>query len=159
MRCVWWLGGGGGSKSDRKSKSSYSIVIVLWKKMAEEWNQVPSVVLHEIYSFLTLEEKIRASSTCRQWRHVFYQSVTWNDIHFKIYSRDQNSCNRSQFLASCFGNKLRNAVISFESIDLSCVETMTEVLEIVNKNSNLRSIVLKPSHCTMEISEHNFLEK
>jgi hypothetical protein len=127
--------------------------------MAEEWNQVPSVVLYEIYSFLSLEDKIRASSTCRQWRHVFYQSVTWNDIHFKIYSRNQNSCNRTQFLASCFGNKLRNAVISFESIDLASVEIMTEVLERINKNCHLRSIVLKPSHCTMEISEQHFLEK
>lgn len=127
--------------------------------MAGLWDRVPSVVLHEIYSLLDTEDKLRASSTCRHWRQVFYQSFSPTGITFRVRTSDQNSCERSQFLASCWGNRLRNAVVEFDSTDALAAEKVADVLQHLGASCHLRQLSLRPSHCIMEVPQGTFLDR
>jgi F-box domain len=127
--------------------------------MAGHWDRVPSVVLHEIYKLLDTEDKLRASSTCRHWRQVFYQSFAPTGITFRVRTSDQNSCDRSQFLASCWGNRLRNAVVEFDSTDAATAEKVADVLQYLGGSCHLRQLSLRPSHCIMEVPQGTFLDR
>ncbi|XP_059474336.1 F-box only protein 33 [Neocloeon triangulifer] len=124
------------------------------KQMAGQWERVPSVVLHEIYLLLPTEDQLRASSTCRHWRHVFYQSFAPSKVTFRVRAGDLNSCERSLFLASCWGNKLRHAVVEFESTDAGAADTLADLLLLLADNCHLRSLLLRPSHCLLQMPPH-----
>lgn len=114
------------------------------------WNNLPSVILYEIFSYLSFKDKIRASSTCHNWRFALYHPSFWKNVHFKLKSNDQNSIAKSQYLASCSARKLRNATVTFNSMDPLCVEETAKVIENLSDNSNLRSFFLIPSHCSID---------
>lgn len=37
-----------------------------------KWEYLPSVILHDIFSYLTINDRINASSTCSMWRNNIY---------------------------------------------------------------------------------------
>lgn len=37
-----------------------------------KWEYLPSVILHDIFSYLELKDRINASSTCTMWRNNLY---------------------------------------------------------------------------------------
>ncbi|XP_065334207.1 F-box only protein 33 [Cloeon dipterum] len=120
------------------------------KQMAGQWERVPSVVLHEIYLLLPTADQLRASATCRHWRQVFYQSFSPSKVTLRVRAGDQNSCERSIFLASCWGNKLRHAVTEFDSAKDGVAEIVADLLLLLaEKGCQLRSIALRPSYCRL----------
>ncbi|PSN53043.1 hypothetical protein C0J52_03960 [Blattella germanica] len=114
------------------------------------WNNLPSVILLEIYSYLPQEDKIRASSTCKHWRYALYHPSFWQSIHFKAKTKDQNSTSRTRYLTDCFAKKLRNATVSFDSMDPLCVQEAARVLQKLCENDHLQRLILIPSHCRFE---------
>uniref|UniRef100_A0A1B6C1Q6 F-box domain-containing protein n=1 Tax=Clastoptera arizonana TaxID=38151 RepID=A0A1B6C1Q6_9HEMI len=114
------------------------------------WNNLPSVILYEIFSYLTSKEKILASSTCHNWRFALNHSSFWKNVHFKMKSSDEDSECRIQYLSSCSSKKLHNATITFDSINILCIEQVAKVLENIVDNCNLKSLYLKPSNCTID---------
>ncbi|XP_071448888.1 F-box only protein 33-like [Hetaerina americana] len=114
------------------------------------WENLPSVILLEIFSYLSHEDKIRASSVCRQWRCTLFHSTFLRSIHFKARTEDLNSLARTRYLSSCFAKKLRNAIVSLDSLNPLCVREVARVLQKLSENSFVRRLILKPSHCRFE---------
>lgn len=114
------------------------------------WSDLPSVILVEVFSYLSQEDKIRASSTCKNWRFALYHPSFWQSIHFKAKTKDQNSLSRTRYLTDCFAKKLRNATVTFDSMDPLCVQEAARVLQKVCDNDHLRRLLLIPSHCRFE---------
>lgn len=131
-------------------------------KMAADvvcWNNLPSVILYEIFSYLTHKDKIVASSTCHNWRFALNHPSFWKNVHFKMKSSDENSVSRIQYLSSCSSRKLRNATVTFDSINVICVEQVAKVIENLLDNFNLKILYLKPSNCTIDCPGENELAK
>jgi F-box protein 33 len=114
------------------------------------WSDLPSVILVEVFSYLSQEDKIRASSTCENWRFALYHPSFWQSIHFKAKTEDQNSLSRTRYLTDCFAKKLRNATVTFDSMDPLCVQEAARVLQKLCDNDHLRRLLLIPSHCQFE---------
>lgn len=42
-----------------------------------DWNNLPSVILCNIYSYLSTNDRLHASSTCGSWRNIIYHLSLW----------------------------------------------------------------------------------
>lgn len=116
------------------------------------WNNLPSVILLEVFKYLPRNDTISASSTCKQWRQHLYHATLWRNLTFKINSHDEDTVARSRYLASCFSKKLRSATVKFDSLDPVCVEEAARVVKKLSKNTELRKFHLMPSNCHSEYS-------
>lgn len=114
------------------------------------WNNLPSVILLEVFSYLDHDDRVRASTTCRHWRGTLFHRNFWQAVHFKLRANDDDSLRRTKFLTSCFASKLRNATLTFDSMDPSCVQEASRVLQELCKNDGIRRLQLRPSHCKLE---------
>lgn len=68
------------------------------------WKVLPDVLLLDIYSYLSFQDKISASSTCKNWRQLLYHPVNWGHISFDF---TKDNCERETFLTSKTGHFLR----------------------------------------------------
>lgn len=57
---------------------------------------------------------------------------------------------RTHYLTDCFAKKLRNATVSFDSMDPLCVQEAAMVLQKLCENDHLQRLILIPSHCRFE---------
>lgn len=48
------------------------------------WMNLPELVLTDIYKLLDLKDRLAASSTCKQWRNVLFQSWYLFFSHFLL---------------------------------------------------------------------------
>lgn len=114
------------------------------------WNNLPSVILNEIFSYLVHEDKVRASSTCKNWRFALSHPRCWRNVNFLIKpNKEFDNIERTRYLINCAARKLHNANIMFDSMDAMCVEETANVLENLAENGNLRRLFLKPSNCSL----------
>ncbi|XP_067002724.2 F-box only protein 33 [Anabrus simplex] len=114
------------------------------------WSNLPSVILVEIFSYLSHSDKISAASTCKYWRCALFHPSFWQTIHFKAKTKDRNSILRTRYLSSFFSKKLRNTTVSFDSMDPLCVQEAARVIQKLCDNDHLRRLFLFPSHCRLE---------
>ncbi|XP_049816673.1 F-box only protein 33 isoform X2 [Schistocerca nitens] len=115
------------------------------------WNHLPSVILLEVFTYLSQKERIRASSTCKQWRGTLFHSSFWPTVHFRLKTKDEDSVLRTRYQLKHFATKLRNATISFDAMDLICVQEAARIIQTLRKNESLRRLSLQPSHCRIEV--------
>ncbi|XP_034245600.1 F-box only protein 33 [Thrips palmi] len=116
------------------------------------WNNLPSVILLEVFKYLPRNDTISASSTCKQWRQHLYHATLWRNLTFNINSHHEDTVARNRYLASCFAKKLRSATVKFDSLDPVCVEEAARVVKKLSKNTELRKFHLMPSNCHSEYS-------
>jgi len=116
------------------------------------WNNLPSVILNEIFSYLSHNDKVRASSTCKNWRFALSHPRCWRNVDFVVKPQDNlaKSIARTRYLLECAARKLHNAVITFDSMDPSCVDEISNVIESLSENVNLKRLILKPSNCSLD---------
>lgn len=119
--------------------------------MAEvSWSNLPSVILNEVFCYLSHNDKINASSTCKNWRYALSHPICWRNVHFVIKIQDDtNNIARTRFLVDCAARKLHKATVTFDSMDANCVEETTNVLGHLSENVNLRRLFLKPTNCSL----------
>uniref|UniRef100_A0A1B6LRU6 F-box domain-containing protein n=1 Tax=Graphocephala atropunctata TaxID=36148 RepID=A0A1B6LRU6_9HEMI len=114
------------------------------------WNNLPSVILNEVFSYLSHNDKVRASSTCKNWRFALSHPRCWRNVHFVIKPSDKsNDIARTRYLVDCAARKLHNASVTFDSMDLVCVQETSNVVESLSENANLRRLFFKPSNCSL----------
>ncbi|KAL0279153.1 UNVERIFIED_CONTAM: hypothetical protein PYX00_000767 [Menopon gallinae] len=78
------------------------------------WNNLPSVVLLEIFKRITHQERIHASATCKEWRKALFFPNFWREISINIYSKtDKYAIERCQFFTRSFMSSLRSIKIIF----------------------------------------------
>lgn len=51
-------------------------------KYKGDWNNLPDLLLENIFSFLNTKEKYNASSTCQSWYSSFHLPYSWHTFVF-----------------------------------------------------------------------------
>lgn len=111
------------------------------------WSYLPSVVLHDIYSILNQKDRINASSVCRNWRQNLYHPSFWQEAVFKI---DTNHVAKNFYKNSVIAHIVQNVTIQFDSLSPQCVSGFVTLLQTLSSNSNLKSLLIEPTHCRIE---------
>ncbi|XP_048508438.1 F-box only protein 33 isoform X1 [Athalia rosae] len=122
-------------------------------EMAQEdnspcWNNLPSVILLEIFSYLPHDEKIAASQVCRNWRYALFHPCFWKKMTFKFQIKEEGKT-KARFLANCFGRSVREATIKWDTAG-HCVNETSKLLTKLSFNIHLRKLFLEPSSCLFE---------
>ncbi|XP_022189902.2 F-box only protein 33 [Nilaparvata lugens] len=117
------------------------------------WNNLPSVLLYEIFSYLTESDRIRASSTCKHWRNALYHPSFWKNVSVNLNSNNLDNASKVQYLTSCLGSKLQNITVNFDILDPFCTREMKNVLRGLIGNYNLKSVSLIPTHSCFDYSK------
>ncbi|KRT82863.1 F-box domain-containing protein, partial [Oryctes borbonicus] len=118
------------------------------KQLTARWDTLPTIILHDIFSYLSIKDRINASSTCHMWRQSLYHPKFWRNVTFQIYS---DNIERAQYLRNTAAHVVSNAVIRFDSLSMPCLNEFMILLEELATNDNLNSLILEPSHCRLEI--------
>ncbi|XP_063221046.1 F-box only protein 33 [Bacillus rossius redtenbacheri] len=122
------------------------------------WNNLPTVVLVDIFSYLSHKDRIKASATCKQWRSALYHPSFWKNrpIHFKVNSKDLSSIPRTRFLSNFFAKSLHHVTVSFDWSSGLSVKEASKVLTKLGLNNILRTLVLKPWYNRTDNPERKF---
>ena len=78
---------------------------------AADWNSFPHHVLVKILSYLSRDDRIRASQTCRAWNDAFSSPELWRSFDFWFYMPNQS---KSIECVNKFGKYLRNVYIELD---------------------------------------------
>ncbi|CAH0391614.1 unnamed protein product [Bemisia tabaci] len=113
------------------------------------WNNLPSVILYEVFSYLPRKDILNASSSCKLWRIGLHHPKLGKKINFKISSNNSQSFLRTQFLTDLYGHRVKAVTITFDSIDTPSVEMMETVLRALSSNANLQEINFESSYCSL----------
>ncbi|XP_033751138.1 F-box only protein 33-like [Pecten maximus] len=116
------------------------------------WAVLPSVTLVEIFSYLSHDDKLRASSVCKRWRSCLFHPNLWQKIYFQLHSSKRM---KTKFLADRCGHFVREITIKFCSHNITDVRECGRILEIMKINKNLQQFCLQPSSCHMEWPDNN----
>lgn len=49
-------------------------------KVYSKWNELPDLILEEIFSYLNIREKYYASLVCKSWYNAFYLPFAWSEF-------------------------------------------------------------------------------
>lgn len=49
-------------------------------KIYSKWNELPDLLLEEIFSYLTIREKYYASLVCKSWYRAFNLPQAWSEF-------------------------------------------------------------------------------
>ena len=76
-----------------------------------DWDNFPHHVLVKILSYLSRDDRIRASQTCRAWNDAFSSPELWRSFNFWFYMPNQS---KSIECVNKFGKYLRNVYIELD---------------------------------------------
>ncbi len=111
------------------------------------WTTLPSLIIVEILSYLTLTDRLNASATCKRWRSCLFHPLLWRSLSFKV---KYGSRRRSKHLADLCGRFVREAKLEFSSQDPTDVKECLRILEMFADNVNLEKLAIRPSSCQIE---------
>ena len=112
-----------------------------------QWSSLPSIIIVEILSYLSLSDRLNASATCKRWRSCLFHPSLWRSVSFKV---KYGSRRKSRYLTDMCGRFLREAKVDFSSEEPADVRECLRILEIFGENINLEKLALRPSSCQVE---------
>ena len=126
--------------------------VSLLQMAGTDWALLPSVLIVEIFSYISRSDKLKASSTCKRWRSCLFHPLLWKRITLET---SQSKRNKSRFLSSAFGRFIKECVVKFNSHDLDEVKECMKHLKVLAENKNLQVLCVEPSGCHTEWPENN----
>lgn len=118
------------------------------------WSNLPSIIIVEIFSYLSLKDRLRASSVCKTWRNNLFHPKLWHKVVFQLNSCDNKAVNRNndgaRFLAKQCGSFVKEVVIEVNSTNPKDVQLCKDILKILTLNNNLRALSIKPRSSRLE---------
>ncbi|XP_013777766.1 F-box only protein 33-like [Limulus polyphemus] len=127
------------------------------------WNDLPTVVITEILSYLSFGDRLRCSLVCKSWRQCLFSSQFWKNVVFVINNGNtpstlqvlwSNNRARSRFfhkVLKCCKNSVRNVQVRFNSLNGEDVLQALEITEtLVTLRSKLQGFSLEPSSSHIE---------
>ncbi|KAL1431226.1 hypothetical protein MTO96_014604 [Rhipicephalus appendiculatus] len=109
---------------------------------------LPSVVLVEIYEYLSFRDKLKASSTCRAWRDCLFHPRFWTTLTIR-FSRKRNAWRQAEFLAKKCGRFVRHFTLEFDCTSPQIVQQCIAILALLGENRQLASLCLRPTACVV----------
>lgn len=124
-------------------------------EMAQEdnnpcWDNLPSVILQEIFSYLPHNCRLRASQVCRNWRYSLFHPRFWKKITFAL--KDEDSISWSRILGESFGLSVREVTIRCDTPNHSVEETLA-LLKKLSCNRQLRKLFLESTSSCFEYDD------
>lgn len=120
------------------------------------WGSLPSVLIVDILSYLSHEDRLKASSLNKRWRNCLFHPSLWSKIKFQLGFSKRH---RSRFLADRCGRFVREAVIKFNAHNCLEVREGMRIITILGSNKNLQHFALFPSSCHIEWPDSNFVNR
>lgn len=120
------------------------------------WGSLPSVLIVDILSYLSHEDRLKASSVNKRWRNCLFHPSLWSKIKFQLGFSKRH---RSRFLADRCGRFVREAVIKFNAHNCLEVREGMRIITILGSNKNLQHFALFPSSCHIEWPDLNFVNR
>ncbi|XP_054719690.1 F-box only protein 33-like [Uloborus diversus] len=122
------------------------------------WSNLPSIIIVEIFSFLSLKDRLNAASVCKAWRNHLFHPQLWRKVVFQLNSCDIKTVNHkidgARFLAKQCGKFVREAVIEVNSLNPKDVRLCKNILRVLTFNRNLRALSIKPRSSRLEWSDY-----
>lgn len=114
------------------------------------WNILPSLALHKVFTYLTPNSRIAASSTCKHWRTVLYHPLFWRSLTLDISPRNSSYITRIEPKVKHANEHLvtlvRNIHLIFDLSNIECVELASSVIETLLENKLVRNIDIELTH-------------
>lgn len=126
--------------------------VAVYRKMAAglDWTALPSVIIVEIFSYLSKSDRVRISSVCRRWRQCLFHPCLWSRVDYELCLSKRQ---KSRFLSDRCGRFIRQAIVKFNSHNITEVRECFRILKILAENKNIQSFALQPSSCHIEWPE------
>ncbi|CAF0954244.1 unnamed protein product [Didymodactylos carnosus] len=111
----------------------------------QQWNNLPNVVLIEIFTLLSDSDLLNTSSTCINWRRIFYHPKLWSKqrLQLKLIDRTYN--------LSAYRYKMQNFLLysqlvelRFDPTQILILKEILQAFEILACNRQLKSLILRP---------------
>lgn len=124
-------------------------------QISRGWNEIPNVVLDQIFAYLSWPDKVNASSTCKRWRCGLYHPCFWKSISFSLKMMNKDKEEKAKYFMHTFGKIVRNVDILFDSLDPMSSLLTDDLLNILSGNTQLNRLMLIPNHCALYPSKNN----
>lgn len=111
------------------------------------WTLIPSVLIVEILSYLSLKDRLNASSVCKRWRSYLFQAKLWPVLSVSLR---RNRRQKNKFLADVCGRFVRECAIFFDPHDSEELRDCYKILQILGDNKNLQVLQLQPRSCHIQ---------
>lgn len=72
------------TKRRKRGVSRFTPVAAHPGRSAEDWGNLPHHVVLQIFQYLSLVDRARASSVCRRWNDVFHIPDLWRKFEFEL---------------------------------------------------------------------------
>ncbi|CAG9863243.1 unnamed protein product [Phyllotreta striolata] len=132
----------GDCSKPKKSKTSEEIAFTSY------WAHLPSLLLQHIFDLLSKEDRQNASAVCKHWRENSFHPKWFPFVTFRL---EQCNLERARFQIFTFGRITTNVKIIINSLSSECVEDFIYLLREMQKNNNIKSLMLEPTHCRLEL--------
>ena len=129
-----------------------------------DYSELPQIVLVEIFSYLSLNDLLSASSTCSSWRNIFYHPKLWSAIPYRslrLILLDRHSDIHSfRYLTNNFLTITRSIEIRFDPTDLNIIKDILQILDILAcTNRQMKILTFRPTstRCALAENEQPFI--
>lgn len=120
------------------------------------WNNLPSLALHQVFSYLSPESRVAASSTCKHWRAALYHPLFWHSLTLNISSPGSTYAEIKSKVKHANKNLVplvRDFHLTFDSRSTQCFELASSVIKALLDNQLLKNIDIELSHCELSKTE------
>lgn len=124
-------------------------------QVSKGWNDIPNVVLDQIFAYLSWPDKVNASSTCKRWRCGLYHPCFWKSISFSLTVLNKDKEEKAKYFMHAFGKIVRYVDIIFDSLDPMSSLLTDDLLNILSDNAQLKRLMLFPNRCALYPSRNN----
>ncbi|KAF3423071.1 hypothetical protein E2986_09938 [Frieseomelitta varia] len=114
------------------------------------WNNLPSIILQEIFSYLPYNCRLQASQVCKNWRYALFHPHFWKKITFVL--KDEDTITWTRCLASNFELSVQEVTIICDISNYCAKETLA-LLKKLSCNRQLRKLFLVPSNSTFDCED------
>lgn len=116
------------------------------------WNTLPSLALHQIFTYLTPESRVAASSTCKHWRTALYHPLFWPSLALDISPNGSSLSDvksKVKYANDHLVTLVRNIHLTFDSRSTQCFELASSVIKALLNNQLLKNIDIELGHCEL----------
>lgn len=116
-----------------------------------DWSTLPTLILEHVFTFLTPESRLAASSTCKQWRTALYRPMFWCNLTLDIVPSKvcSNIESKVNYINQHLVTLACNVHLSFDSHSPKCFKLVSSVVNRLVDNQLLKNINIKVTHCNL----------
>ncbi|XP_025419721.1 F-box only protein 33 isoform X2 [Sipha flava] len=123
------------------------------------WNDLPSLALHQVFTYLSPKSRVSASSTCKHWRTALYHPLFWHSLYLDISLSGSSFTevkSKVKHTNKNLATLVRDFHLTFDSRSTQCFELASTVIKALMDNQLLRNIDIKLGHC--EVSKNKIFQ-